>query len=148
MDVTIHPLLHLIDCLIKRKSSVQHASLMKSGRLAFRYAAVDEYATSPSCRTMYLDVGVPQCVWIDEPDGITVRHVLTSLGGFWGSRPPRSYFTDVYGGDGRDYDDTWDFMEWWLTLSDMPEWQGWASAGIEVDEEGDLAVVLTAISLE
>ncbi|KPV72468.1 uncharacterized protein RHOBADRAFT_46921 [Rhodotorula graminis WP1] len=147
MEVIIHPLLHGTDCLFEGKHAVTRACFVKGGRerTAFRYKAVDDFATSPSCCLMYLDVGLFQCVRIIDTNGITVRRVLKGLGRFWGSRPPEWYVAEVFGGwcDDEDEDELED-VTWRSMLDGYDMWTGWEKAGVETDDDGVLSVVLTA----
>ncbi|GAA5935698.1 hypothetical protein JCM3775_003386 [Rhodotorula graminis] len=142
----IHPLLHGTDCVFEGKNALTRASLVKGGRglTAFGYKAVDDFATSPSCRLMYLDTGLCECVRISGPEGITVRSVLERLGRFWGSRPPEWYLVELSACCDEDDEDEWEDVTWRSMLDGCAMWMGWEKATVEGEGKRAPVVILVA----
>ncbi|GAA5853933.1 hypothetical protein JCM9279_007607 [Rhodotorula babjevae] len=141
MKVTIHPLLQATNCLFYGKDAVTKATWMTGvpERTAFKYSAIDEYATNPSCRRMYLRVGCEAPAKVKDANGITVGRLLRSLGRFWGSEPPREIALDYLGGNMELEDVTWR-----TTIGRHMVWTCWRKAFVKVHEEKGPSIVLVA----
>lgn len=128
MKVEIHPLLHATNCLFYGKDAVTKRTWMTGvpERTAFKYPAIDEFATSPACRLMYLRVGCEAPAKVSAPNGITVGRLLRSLGRFWGSKPPEDVARDYVDG----YMDIKD-VRWRTTLGRGMVWTDWRKAFVQ-----------------
>ncbi|GAA5916559.1 hypothetical protein JCM8208_007701 [Rhodotorula glutinis] len=145
-EVDIHPLLHATYCIFEGDDAPlwEGTTSGRRARTASDYAAVNEYATNPACRRMYVDVNCSKHITVIANGGIKVRDVLTSLGRFWASKLPRRIAREIAEEEGFE-EEGWMGMDWtWrVTLGEYDSWTGWMEAEVEMVKGGP-AVVLIA----
>ncbi|BGP41869.1 hypothetical protein JCM10450v2_005939 [Rhodotorula kratochvilovae] len=129
-DAEIHPLLERTNCVFPSLRPTQwrrrdEAERAQEARQALQYKAVDEYATSPACTKMVLDMDTPPTTWtFERVDGITIRDVLEELDEFWQLEP-----VDMG-------DDAWIGYQTHfraLELCNGNVWNGWYGAMVQRD---------------
>ncbi|TNY21290.1 hypothetical protein DMC30DRAFT_451330 [Rhodotorula diobovata] len=122
--IGIHPLLQATNCIFTGGDAFAH-SHDAGEHSAFEYAAVDEYATRPTCKLLMLNVRTALQVVVRDKDGVTVRKALEHLGNHWAAKPPDFVLDQMAGAlQGIPRDE----QTWRTTLGERDRWTGWDRA--------------------